>query len=180
MAYYERNLPHWHPEGKAIFLTWRLFGSLPRSFLSRLENLGGDPGKQFLAADQLLDAAKSGPLWLRDPEVAGYVEDALARGVELGHYNLFAYVIMPTHVHVLLEPRLPLARITRGLKGVSARDANATLGRVGKPFWDESFDHWVRNSAQFERIRFYIEHNPVKAGLAKRPEDWPWSSACSK
>jgi REP element-mobilizing transposase RayT len=96
----------------------------------------------------------------------------------LGHYNLDAYVVMPNHVHVLLEPLVPLARITGGIKGVSARDANAALRRVGKPFWeDESFDHWVRDEAEFERIRCYIERNPVSAGLVERPEDWPWSSA---
>jgi putative DNA methylase len=128
--------------------------------------------------DAELDRGVCGPLWLRDPEIAGYVEDAIIRGAELGHYNLHAYVVMPNHVHVLLAPRLPLARITCGIKGVSARDANATLGRVGKPFWqDESFDHWVRNQAEFARIRAYIERNPVTAGLAKKPEEWPWSSA---
>lgn len=102
------------------------------------------------------------------------IQATLARG----HYNLFAYVVMPNHVHVLFQPIVPLARITRGIKGVSARDANATLGRVGKPFWqDEAFDHWIRDGAGFERTLHYIENNPVKAGLAKRPEDWPWSSA---
>ena len=48
----------------------------------------------------------------------------------------------------------------------------------GKHFWqDESFDHWVRTPAEFNRIRSYIEGNPVSAGLASRPEGWPWSSA---
>jgi putative DNA methylase len=67
------------------------------------------------------------------------------------------------------------------MKGQSARDANRKLGRAGMPFWqEESFDHWVRNEAQFERIRKYIEQNPVKAGLAGRAEDWRWSSAGSR
>jgi len=48
----------------------------------------------------------------------------------------------------------------------------------GKPFWlDESYDHWVRNSREFDRIQSYIEFNPVSAGLVARPEEWPWSSA---
>jgi hypothetical protein len=54
MVYYERNLPHWHPDGKAIFLTWRLFGSLPRELLITLANLREDAGKQFLVADDSL------------------------------------------------------------------------------------------------------------------------------
>lgn len=196
MTSYRRNLPHWHPEGKVIFLTWRLYGSLPKGHPRGTATLGcagkdtkkhtgksacatgQDWGRRFRIVDAELDRASRGPLWLRDPEIAGYVEEAIIRGAELGHYNLHAYVVMPNHVHVLLEPCLPLARITRGLKGVSARDANATLGRVGKHFWqDESFDHWVRSESEFERIRSYIENNPVSAGLVAKPEDWRWSSA---
>ena len=146
--------------------------------MRQLRKLEKEPGKQFLTADRKLDAATTGPRWLRDPEIAGYAEEAIKRGAELGHYVVRAYVIMPNHVHLLLEPRAPLRRITGGIKGVSARDANGALGRTGRPFWqDESFDHWIRNNAQFERIRIYIEFNSVKAGLAKRPQDWPWSSA---
>ena len=178
MSYYERNLPHWHPEGRVIFATWCLHGSLPTGFVHRLRKLKADPRKQFLEADQRLDAAVTGPRWLGDPEIAGYVEEAIRRGAELGHYALHAYVVMPNHVHILLEPRVPMRRITGGIKGVSARDANATLARTGKPFWqDESFDHWIRDAAQLERTRRYIERNPVKAGLAKHPEEWLWSSA---
>jgi REP element-mobilizing transposase RayT len=120
----------------------------------------------------------TGPLWLRDPKVAACVEAAIIRGEQLGQYTLHAYAVMPNHVHVLLQPRVSLARITGGIKGVSARDANAALGRAGQPFWqDESYDHWVRNAAEFESIRQYIEYNPVMAGLVESPEDWPCSSA---
>jgi REP element-mobilizing transposase RayT len=178
MSYYERNLPHWQPEGRAIFLTWRLRGSLPAGFVRGLQKLSGEHGKQFLAVDQRLDAAATGPRWLRRPEIASCVEAAIRRGVVLGRFVLHAYVVMPNHVHVLLDPLAPVRGITAGIKGASARDGNRVLRRVGKPFWqDESFDHWVRSSAQFERIRAYIEHNPVKAGLAASPEEWQWSSA---
>ena len=188
MTFYRRNLPHWHPEGKIIFITWRLYGSLPggstaakvaKSIVATSTAKSGCvTGKQFVILDRYLDFACTGPRWLADGEIAACVEDTIFRGVELGHYGLYAYVLMPNHVHVLLQPLAPLARITAGIKGVSARNANARLGRVGKHFWqDESFDHWVRNSAEFERIQRYIEWNPVKAGLVTRPEDWRWSSA---
>ncbi len=193
MTFYRRNLPHWHPEGKSIFITWRLHGSLPASLLRTIRTARNgcatstsdtdpeaSPGERFRLLDAALDSAKSGPLWLADPEIAGYAEYPIWRGAELGRYDLHAYVLMPNHVHVLLDPCLPLAKISGVIKGVAARDANATLGRSGKPFWqDESFDHWVRNSAEFERIRRYIEWNPVRAGLVARPEDWKWSSAGS-
>ncbi|MFI5059556.1 MAG: transposase, partial [Candidatus Acidiferrales bacterium] len=131
--------------------------------------------------DAALDKGSSGPRWLADPEIAAYTECPILRCAELGRYVLHAYVIMPNHVHMLLEPRVPLAKITGVLKGVAARDANATLDRIGRPFWqDETFDHWLRNPAEFERIRHYIEWNPVSAGLAAKPEHWEWSSASSK
>ncbi len=95
----------------------------------------------------------------------------------MGRFVLHAFVVMPNHVHVLLDPLASLAGITNGIKGASAREANRLLRRTGRPFWqDESFDHWVRSAAQFERVRNYIECNPVKAGLVARPEDWQWSS----
>jgi REP element-mobilizing transposase RayT len=176
--FYRRNLPHWQPERCSVFLTWRLHGSLPQGFAQQLLKWSGTPGKQFLHADQMLDAASSGPGWLHDSQIAGGMQRVIHRGAELEHYALRAYVIMPNHVHVLLDPLVRLEKLTIGIKGVSARDANVRLGRTGKPFWqDESFDHWIRNPGQFAKTQAYIEKNPVKAGLCKTPEDWPWSSA---
>jgi len=189
MTFYRRNLPHWHPEGQAVFLTWRLYGSLPAAVARAActakngcaTNAKDSPGKRFKLLDAALDSATFGPRWLADPEIADYTEYPILCGAELGRYELHAFVIMPNHVHVLLEPHRALAKITSVMKGVAARDANATLGRTGKPFWqDESFDHWVRNSAEFERIRQYIEWNPVSAKLVAKPEDWNWSSASRK
>jgi REP element-mobilizing transposase RayT len=66
----------------------------------------------------------------------------------------------------------------KSMKGPTARAANRALGRTGEPFWQkESYDHWVRNRQEFENIRAYIENNPVKAGLVRTPEEFPWSSA---
>jgi REP element-mobilizing transposase RayT len=178
VSFHRRNLPHWQPETCSIFVTWRLHGSLPKGFAERLRKWSGEPGKQFATADRMLDAASSGPLWLTDPEIAWHAQRAIQRGAELGHFVLRAYVIMPNHVHVLLDPLVPVEKLMAGIKGVSARNANAKLGRTGKPFWqDESFDHWIRGPGEFARIQTYIENNPVKARLCTNPKDWPWSSA---
>src|SRR5712664_2976390 len=153
MTFYRRNLPHWHPEGKSIFITWRLYGSLPASMLKRIRTAKIDrstnpaeadseesPGRIFRQLDATLDSARSGPLWLADPEFAAYAEYPILRGAELGRYVLHAYVVMPNHVHVLLDAHLPLAKISGVIKGVAARDINGSLGRSGKPLWqDESF-----------------------------------------
>jgi REP element-mobilizing transposase RayT len=87
-------------------------------------------------------------------------------------------VVTPNHVHLLILPKEALSVITRGLKGSTARQANQLLGRTGQRFWQqESFDRWVRNDREFERIARYIEENPVSAGLVRAAALWPWSSA---
>jgi putative transposase len=179
--FYRRNRPrwqpHWQPRGRAVFVTWRIFGSLPAGFSEHVKKWSSTPQQEFLDTERLLDAAVCGPHWLSDPEIADIAEQAILSGESVGHYALRSYVVMPNHVHVLLEPLMPLQSLTCEIKGVSARFANAKLGRSGQHFWqDESFDHWIRNSCQLARTKAYIENNPVKAHLRTRPEDWPWSS----
>ena len=176
-TFYRRKLPHWHPESVSIFLTWRLFGSLPRQ--ADRDAQQKDRGRAFVEIDRLLDRAVHGPQWLRDPRLAALVTDALEHGDRvLRRYDLIAYVVMSNHVHALLSPIAGVPLITRTIKGTTARGANQILKRTGQPFWQhESFDHWVRNDFERRRIIGYIEANPVTAGLVKREQDWPWSSA---
>jgi REP element-mobilizing transposase RayT len=96
---------------------------------------------------------------------------------KLGHFELHAYVVMPNHVHLLVTPAVALPRLTRSLKGITSKRANAILSLTGAPFWqDESYDHSVRRG-QFEKIRGYIEENPVRAGLVRDAGEFLWSSA---
>jgi REP element-mobilizing transposase RayT len=132
-----------------------------------------------VAADRAFDRDRSGPLWLKDPQIARLVAEAIVAGEqERRFYELSAWVLMPNHVHLLILPKVATAAITRWLKGSTARRANQLLGRTGLSFWqDESYDHWVRNTKEFDRIIGYIEENPVSAGLVGAMELWPWSSA---
>lgn len=120
--FYRRRLPHWQPEGAVIFLTWRLFGSLPREALERLaaerkllEKQQAQPGeiardralregkRLFALTDEMLARNICGPQWLRDDRIAQLVMDALFYHHE-SLYILMRFVIMPNHVHVLLWP----------------------------------------------------------------------------
>ncbi len=175
MADYRRRLPHIHPDGAHLFVTWRLHGSLP---VAPPDVIYATPGHAFAAEDRALGEGH-GWLWLSDTRVARQMVEAIRNGESRKQlYELQAWVVMPNHVHMLMLPHVALPQITHWIKGRTAREANLLLGRTGEPFWqDESYDHWVRNEREFQRIVKYIEENPVSAGLVTKPEDWPWSSA---
>jgi hypothetical protein len=88
-TFHIRRLPHYHSIDHPTFITWRLAGSLPAS--RRLEPITA--GEDFLAMDRLLDAATTGPLYLRSAEVAKLVVDAIyyRNGAA---YELHNYVVM--------------------------------------------------------------------------------------
>jgi putative transposase len=176
MPEYKRRLPHFHPDDSPIFLTWRLWGSLPIKVDTPPHSTAG---RAFAAADRVLDRSASGPLWLKDPPIAGLVSRAILAGDrERRFYNLCAWVVMPNHVHLLILPLVPIPALMKWLKGSTSRGANRILGRTGQPFWqDESFDHYLRGSSQLERTVAYIEQNPVSARLVHSANRWPWSSA---
>ncbi len=79
-----------------------------------------------------------------------------------------------------LEPdkkRTPRERIMQSIKRHSAKECNERRGVQGRFWQQESYDHWVREVAELERIINYIEYNPVKAGLVSDAKVWPFGSA---
>ncbi len=108
--FYRRHLPHWQKPEAALFLTWRLFGSLPRCKYQPLRELdaGKEAGKAFLLFDRELDKALHGPTWLKEPILAKLVVDSLWYGQDTLHrYRLTRYVVMSNHVpHANLAKRL--------------------------------------------------------------------------
>ncbi len=68
-----------------------------------------------------------------------------------------------------------LASIMGSLKGWTARRCNRELNRQGQFWQHESYDHVIRNHAEWERVINYVVMNPVKAGLVANWQDWKWS-----
>ena len=102
--------------------------------------------------------------------------------------RIIAYCLMPNHVHLLIDNLInknshhhgksatyPVTEILRLLKGSTARDCNLKLGRSGKFWHHESYDHYVRDEKELERIVKYILNNPVKAGLVKDWRTWQYT-----
>jgi putative transposase len=100
-------------------------------------------------------------------------EDALER-VRLRYlFVVSGYVVMPEHVHLLVnEPRRALLS-----KAVQALKLSVTMRSRQRPFWQAHYyDFNVYDHEKFvEKLR-YIHRNPVHRGLVATPESWKWSS----
>ena len=93
-------------------------------------------------------------------------------------FLLLAYVVMPDHFHAVIvpAPRNTISQVMRFIKGTYARIYNSSYGLTG-PVWQSSFyDRIVRNEGGFEDILAYVHENPVRAGMARAPEEYPYSS----
>ena len=168
-------LPHLKAQGGIYFVTFRLANSLPQDVLRQLEELTAE--QRSMRVDEYLDAG-FGENWLAKPEIAEALRKVL-RHFDGKRYRLHAWVIMPNHVHLLIEPleQRSLTEVMQGIKSVSAHESNKLLKREG-PFWQpESYDHLVRDQEDFDRCRNYILQNPVKAKLARTPQDYVFSSS---
>ena len=113
-------------------------------------------------------------------ETADLLLATIIRNRDKGEFLLHEFVIMPNHVHLLVTPNVPSRKWLGPLKGFTGHEAIRILGLNKRPFWqDESYDHLIRNDEESARIKHYIDWNPVKAGLATLPEEFPFSSATS-
>lgn len=122
--------------------------------------------REFTARFHELLVAGHGESLLARPQIA----EILAAQLKAGHdtiYHINAWVIMPNHIHALVEPleKHTLGSVLQRWKGASARMINQSLGRFGTLWQAETFDHIVRSKAQLDHYRRYIAENPGKAGL---------------
>jgi putative transposase len=91
---------------------------------------------------------------------------------------IWAWCLMPNHVHLILVPSAGggLGAVMRRTQGRYTRAINAREGRVGH-LWQARFASFVMDETYLLACARYVELNPVRASLAQRAEDWPWSSA---
>ncbi len=133
--------------------------------------------KYYGRFEDVLDRALHSHMWLRIPYIASVVAEAIHyRDVSV--YELYAFCIMPNHVHLLVGVQrsdTSLYKILQSLKAFTARKCNTLLHREGAFWQHESYDHIVRDDAELTRIVEYLMNNPVKAGLCKEWQDWPWT-----
>ena len=171
------KLPHWHQNNKIQFITFRLADSLPQEKLAELTAFK----EQWLAAhpqpwdqktkdeydytirrkiDRWLDQGFGECILQRED-----IRQIVANTLLLYHgrrYNLYRFVIMPNHVHLLLSPigEEVSTRFIGSVKQYTANAINQALGRKGQVWQRNIFDRLVRDGNNFEAYVSYINQNP--------------------
>ena len=181
-------LPHFDSPGVLQHVTYHLADSISREAIQRLQS------EIVFLPDSQADAERRkrleawidsghGSCALRDPVAAGIVQTSFFN-FDARRYRLLAWVVMPNHVHALIEPihGWSVAKIVATWKKFTALRINEHLTAEGRkplhPLWQrEYWDRFMRDARHFEQTISYIHNNPVKAGLVASPEQWPWSSA---
>ena len=114
--------------------------------------------------------------------LANIVVEQILSCRDRGFYKLHAFVVMADHLHVLLTPSATttVEKAMLMIKGGSAHKIG--LERPNKfPIWHAGFhDRWMRDAEEYRGSKRYIEHNPVEANLAEKPEGYAFSSASRK
>ncbi|HEV2804949.1 MAG TPA: carbamoyl-phosphate synthase large subunit [Chthoniobacterales bacterium] len=178
----QRNLPYWHQEGVTYFVTFRLADAVPAALLKEWKeeletwrNFHPEPWdartkheyqKRFQdGRDQWLDQGHGACLF-KQPQVAAVVAHALAH-FDRERYVLDTWVIMPNHVHVLVQPATghALPDILHSWKSFTAKEINRLCGSKGTIWQDENYDRIVRDFDELQRLRSYISRNPEEAKL---------------
>ena len=189
-----RDLPHWFQPNVAVFVTFQTADSLPKSAVLRMDAEIRDwfqrhgqvipnsvplPDVSVVRTDLRDDYRRlkarllhweldsyHGECVLRDPEISAIVMHAL-RHFDTDRYDLDCAIVMPNHVHLLAQFRLPTTcrKQCRSWLTFTARQINLSLQRTGAFWRSEAFDHLVRSVEQFQYLQKYIEDNGSRARL---------------
>jgi putative transposase len=195
-------LPHFDVPGLIQHITFHLADSLPKQAIERMqmevdlmpESNRAVARRQWI--QQFLDQG-IGSCVLGHPDCAEIVQESLLFG-DGDRYRLFAWVVMPNHVHVLIEqlPGWPMRKVVQGWKRHTSRrihrlgfdlmapictaedvECNSTIPG-GSALWHRNYwDRYIRNDRHFAAAKQYVEDNPVTAGLVDSAEEWPCGSA---
>jgi Rad3-related DNA helicase/REP element-mobilizing transposase RayT len=184
------HLPHWTKDAGIYAVTFRLADAVPRSILKQWKGEReeiADRAKQMerdFSAEEThrlkeLHSAKvlafldtgNGDCWLKRDDIAELVASTLKHD-DAQKFSLMAWCIMPNHVHVVLRtlPGIKLSEVLHSWKSFTAHRINEMVGREGKLWQTEYYDHLVRDSRDLEHCIEYAWNNPEKAGL----KDWKW------
>ena len=193
-----RDLPHWDIPDRRQTLIYRLWDSIPQSKIQEIKRLAaenkwdtGDYTLRRLMEESLHHGYGCG--LLKYPEIAKIVLQTWLK-FDGKAYDLYEWVIMPNHVHLLFRPYpgYTLPDIVKSWKSITSLNIRKTdiYRQATKDYpidmkhavWSlDYYDRAIRSNSHYSITKKYILNNPV--GLqwngkpVEKPEDWAFSSA---
>ncbi len=187
-----RTLPHWEQPGGVYFVTFRTLDSVPQSVIDDYQtyydrlvdtyerlhpnervDIAREVARLYCRiVDRELDKG-AGACPFSEAPAANVVADAICH-FDGDRYDLFAWCVMPNHVHAVLrcKPGHSLPKVLHSWKSFSATKLNRLRGTEGSLWQREYFDHLVRSQHDLVRFCSYVQANPAKAGLRNYPHTW--------
>jgi len=148
--------------------------------LSELSQTSQGDTERFLAIEDDLDQCSELFRVLHHRPLADRLMSALDwLEADVRGWQIHAACIMPSHIHIVMRNGIgrsgELEKDLAAVKNYTARVCNEELGRAGRFWAKESFDHWCRDEESVRRSVAYTLRNPVRANLVASVSDWPWN-----
>lgn len=175
------HLPHYDQGHLLHMITYRLGDSLPANALKRLAGelaclpLKEQDVERRKRMEHWLDQGY-GSCLLKSPDCARHVKEAWEFH-DGRYYHLMAWVVMPNHVHLLVEVKeaFQLEKVVRRWKTFSCRLINRTMRRKGPLWMPDYFDRYVRDGRHFSNALSYLRQDARQGGvLWHLPEEVRW------
>jgi putative transposase len=118
-------------------------------------------------------------IFLDDIDRHVYIKKLITRCIEES-VRIWAWCLMINHIHLIAVPKHQhsLSQAMKHIHGEYAEYFNARYSKSGH-LWQDRFDAVVMDERHLWNGVRYVERNPVRAGIVKRAEDYPWSSAAA-
>jgi putative transposase len=167
---------------------------MPREARRRHRKAIESPGH----AHELTFSCYRGFQFLNAERTCRWLADAIQSARKKHKFDLWAFVFMPEHVHLIVFPRRPQYQMRRILSGIKLPVANRAIrllekqkspwlakfsrergARLERLFWQSGggYDRNITGGKTLLRMIDYLHFNPVRRGLVQLARDWKWSSA---
>jgi len=187
------QLPHMVADCGRYSVTIRCADTLPRQVVSKLSEISQAMSAVSLQSEEARIYQRRLFLLLEShyDQGSGFAPFACAGVAEvmqrfLKSYDhedlrLSAWTIMPNHIHLLTESLRFVSvdgfmEVWRRFKGRAAHHLNQHMARSGAFWQSEWYDRLIRDDVEYQKWRVYLAANPVKAGLCRCAEEYPFSS----
>jgi len=173
-----RKLPHIQLPDSILFITWRLAFDLPKHSKGDVSDIESSFLEAFSQYDSLLDKSESARIDISREPYLSITKQAIHHYAGK-RYELYAFCIMPNHLHLIVKPMLKditnyysLNEITLSIKSYTAHAIKKFNKHIDKVWQTESYDHVIRDEKELLKLLEYVINNPVEAGLADNWESW--------